>query len=107
VNAPVVEVRDLVKVYQGGTKAVDGISFAVAAGKFLGFLGPNGAGKTTTIRILATLLRPTSGVARVSGLDVVADASAVRRKVGFAMQTVAIDALSTARENLGGRDPRP
>ena len=99
-NPPVVEVRDLVKVYPGGARAVDGISFAVAAGTFLGFLGPNGAGKTTTIRILATLLRPTSGTARVGGLDVVADASAVRRRVGFAMQTAAIDALSTGRENL-------
>ncbi len=100
VSPPVVEVQDLVKVYPGGTRAVDGISFAVTAGEFLGFLGPNGAGKTTTIRILATLLRPTSGTARVGGLDVVADAAAVRRRVGFAMQTVAIDALSTGRENL-------
>jgi len=100
VSPPVVEVRDLVKIYPGGTRAVDGISFAVGAGTFLGFLGPNGAGKTTTIRILSTLLRPTSGTARVAGLDVLANASAVRRKVGFAMQTVAIDALSTGRENL-------
>jgi ABC-2 type transport system ATP-binding protein len=100
VSTPVVEVDELVKVYPGGTRAVDAISFSVAAGTFLGFLGPNGAGKTTTIRILATLLRPTSGTARVAGLDVVADASAVRRKVGFAMQTVAIDQLSTGRENL-------
>jgi len=100
VSTPVVDVDELVKVYPGGTRAVDGISFSVAAGTFLGFLGPNGAGKTTTIRILATLLRPTSGTARVAGLDVIADASAVRRKVGFAMQTVAIDQLSTGRENL-------
>ncbi len=99
-TAAVVEVRDLVKVYPGGTRAVDGISFAVDTGTFLGFLGPNGAGKTTTIRILATLLRPTSGTARVAGFDVVGDPSEVRRRVGFAMQTVAIDALSTGRENL-------
>ncbi|HET7496651.1 MAG TPA: ATP-binding cassette domain-containing protein, partial [Candidatus Limnocylindrales bacterium] len=56
-----VEVDRLVKVYPGGTRAVDDISFAVGAGEFFGFLGPNGAGKTTTIRILATLLRATSG----------------------------------------------
>jgi ABC-2 type transport system ATP-binding protein len=99
-TASVVDVRDLVKVYPGGTRAVDGISFAVDAGTFLGFLGPNGAGKTTTIKILATLLRPTSGTARVAGFDVVAEPAEVRRRVGFAMQTVAIDALSTGRENL-------
>ena len=99
-SQPVVEVHDLVKVYPGAVRAVDGISFSVEAGTFLGFLGPNGAGKTTTIRILATLVRPTSGMARVGGFDVVADAPAVRRVVGFAMQTVAIDALSTGRENL-------
>ncbi len=96
----VVEVADLVKVYPGGTRAVDGITFGVAAGEFFGFLGPNGAGKTTTIRILATLLRPTSGVARVAGLDVIAHPADVRRRVGFAMQTVALDQLATGRENL-------
>lgn len=95
-----IRVRDLVKVYPGGTRAVDGIGFAVAEGEFFGFLGPNGAGKTTTIRVLATLLRPTSGTATVAGHDVVAEPAAVRRAVGFAMQTVAIDQLSTGRENL-------
>jgi len=95
-----VEVEDLVKVYPGGTRAVDGISFRVARGEFLGFLGPNGAGKTTTIRILATLLRPTGGRARVAGLDVVASAAAVRRRIGFATQTVTIDQMATGRENL-------
>ena len=64
----VIEVRDLVKVYGGETRAVDQVSFDVAPGELFGFLGPNGAGKTTTIRILATLLRPTSGAARVAGL---------------------------------------
>lgn len=95
-----VEVDELVKVYPGGTRAVDGISFRAAPGEFLGFLGPNGAGKTTTIRILATLLRPTGGRARVAGLDVVADAAAVRRRIGFATQTVTIDQMATGRENL-------
>ncbi len=95
-----VEVDQLVKVYPGGTRAVDGISFRVARGEFLGFLGPNGAGKTTTIRILATLLRPTSGRAHVAGLDVVTHAAAVRRRIGFATQTVTIDQMATGRENL-------
>jgi ABC-2 type transport system ATP-binding protein len=97
---PVIEVTDLVKVYKGDTRAVDGVSFSVSEGEFFGFLGPNGAGKTTTIRILATLLRPTSGTARVDGIDVLAHPGEVRKQVGFAMQTVAIDPLATGRENL-------
>jgi ABC-2 type transport system ATP-binding protein len=96
----VITVNDLVKVYKGGTRAVDGISFTVGEGEFFGFLGPNGAGKTTTIRILATLLRPTSGSATVSGIDVMAHPGEVRKQVGFAMQTVAVDPLATGRENL-------
>jgi ABC-2 type transport system ATP-binding protein len=99
-GALVIEARDLVKVYKGGTRAVDGVSFAVAEGEFFGFLGPNGAGKTTTIRVLATLLRPTSGSATVAGIDVLARPGDVRKQVGFAMQTVAIDPLATGRENL-------
>jgi ABC-2 type transport system ATP-binding protein len=101
----VVEVNDLVKVYPGGrrsepVRAVDGITFGVAEGEFFGFLGPNGAGKTTTIRILATLLRQTEGRAFVVGHDVVREPAIVRRLVGFAMQTVAVDIMSTGRENL-------
>jgi ABC-2 type transport system ATP-binding protein len=103
--ATLIEVTDLVKVYLGGRKtepvrAVDGISFSVGEGEFFGFLGPNGAGKTTTIRILATLLRATSGLAIVAGYDVARDPAAVRRVVGFAMQTVAVDIMGTGRENL-------
>jgi ABC-2 type transport system ATP-binding protein len=99
-GSPVIQAVDLVKVYKGGTRAVDGISFSVGEGEFFGFLGPNGAGKTTTIRILATLLRPTSGSATVDGIDVLAHPGEVRKQVGFAMQTVAIDPLATGRENL-------
>src|SRR5688572_27510949 len=84
----VVDVLDLVKVYKGGVRAVDGVTFSVERGGFFGFLGPNGAGKTTTIRILSTLLQPTSGSASLVGLDVVRDAAAVRRRIGFAMQQV-------------------
>jgi ABC-2 type transport system ATP-binding protein len=96
----VVDVRDLVKVYKGDVRAVDGVTFSVERGGFFGFLGPNGAGKTTTIRILSTLLNPTSGSARLVGLDVVRDAAAVRRRIGFAMQQVALENLATGRENL-------
>jgi ABC-2 type transport system ATP-binding protein len=102
-GAPVIEVSDLVKVYGSGekaTRAVDGISFGVAAGELFGFLGPNGAGKTTTIRILATLMRATSGTARVSGIDVEEDPAEVRRRLGLAMQTATLDAFSTGRETL-------
>ena len=99
-TGPAIEVADLVKVYPGGTRAVDGIDVIVERGEFFAFLGPNGAGKTTTIRILTTLLRPTSGVARVLGLDVSRRAGDVRRRIGFAMQTVALENLATGRENL-------
>ena len=96
----VIEVTGLVKEYPGGTRALDGIDVVVAVGEFFGFLGPNGAGKTTTIRILATLIPPTAGRAFVAGLDVMKHPAEIRRRVGFAMQSVAIDALSTGRENL-------
>jgi len=96
----VIEVRDLVKVYGGDTKAVDAVSFDVAPGELFGFLGPNGAGKTTTIRILATLLRPTSGSARVAGFDVVSQSRDVRRRLGLAMQSPTLDQFSTGRETL-------
>ena len=97
---PTIDVRDLVKLYGRDTRALDGISFTVAPGELFGFLGPNGAGKTTTIRILATLLRPTAGSARVAGFDVVAQPHEVRRRLGLAMQTPTLDAFSTGRETL-------
>ncbi len=96
----VIEVRDLVKVYGGETRALDDVTFEVAPGELFGFLGPNGAGKTTTIRILATLLRPTSGTARVAGFDVVSQGHEVRERLGLAMQTPTLDAFSTGRETL-------
>ncbi len=97
---PIIEVRDLVKVYGGETRAVDGIGFEVARGELFGFLGPNGAGKTTTIRILATLLEATSGEARVAGFDVAHEPHEARRRLGLALQTPALDAFSTGRETL-------
>src|SRR5215204_5859915 len=97
---PAVEVHGLVREYKGGIRAVDGLDLAVADGEIYGFLGPNGAGKTTSVRILTTLLRPTAGVARVAGHDVVAEADAVRRSIGVALQEAAIDPLMTGRELL-------
>ena len=97
---PIIEVRDLVKVYGGQTRALDGITFEVAPGELFGLLGPNGAGKTTTIRILATLLRATSGTARVAGFDVATHTHEVRKRLGLAMQTPTLDAFSTGRETL-------
>jgi len=84
----------------GDVKAVDGIDLEVRAGEIFGFLGPNGAGKSTAVRMLTTLLRPTSGTARVAGHDVVREADAVRRSIGVALQDAAIDPLMTGRELL-------
>ena len=77
-----IEVRNLVKHYKR-VQAVDGIDFAVEEGDIFGFIGPNGAGKTTTIKILATLLLPTSGTASVGGYDVVAESDKVRQILGY------------------------
>jgi ABC-2 type transport system ATP-binding protein len=99
-SEPAIQTSDLVKVYGDDTRAVDGISFQVAPGELFGLLGPNGAGKTTTIRILATLLNPTSGTARVAGFDVSTHSSEVRKRLGLAMQTPTLDAFSTGRETL-------
>jgi ABC-2 type transport system ATP-binding protein len=96
----VIEVNDLVKVYGKDTRAVDGISFGVAAGELFGFLGPNGAGKTTTIKVLATLLEPTEGSARVAGFDVRTQAGEVRKRLGLAQQMPALDMFSNGRETL-------
>jgi ABC-2 type transport system ATP-binding protein len=100
VSSPAVEVRDLVREFKGGIRAVDGLDLEVREGEIYGFLGPNGAGKTTVVRILTTLLRPTSGIARVAGHDVVKDGDAVRRSIGVALQEAAIDPLMTGRELL-------
>ncbi len=78
----VVDVEDLVKFF-GKIRAVDGISFQVHEGEIFGLIGPNGAGKTTTLRILATLLIPTSGHARIYGYDVVEDAEKVRYIISY------------------------
>ncbi|HEY7452867.1 MAG TPA: ATP-binding cassette domain-containing protein [Candidatus Limnocylindria bacterium] len=99
-DGAVIEVTDLVKVYGQDTRAVDGISFGVGAGELFGFLGPNGAGKTTTIKVLATLLEPTQGSARVAGFDVTKHPAEVRKRLGLAQQLPALDAFATGRETL-------
>jgi ABC-2 type transport system ATP-binding protein len=96
----ILEAKDLVKVYPGGARAVDGISFSVEEGEIFGFLGPNGAGKTTTIRMSVTLLAPTSGRVVVDGVDVVEQPEEARRRIGYAAQSVGVDDDLTARENL-------
>ncbi|WP_404352639.1 ATP-binding cassette domain-containing protein [Phycicoccus jejuensis] len=94
-----IEADDLVKTF-GDFTAVDGVSFSVPEGTVFSMLGPNGAGKTTTVRMMTTLSRPTSGTARVAGLDVVRDADAVRRRMGLTAQSATVDELLTGRENL-------
>jgi daunorubicin/doxorubicin transport system ATP-binding protein len=84
----------------GDTKAVDGVDLAVRTGSVYGVLGPNGAGKTTTIRMLATLLRPDAGEARVLGHDIVKEAEAVRSLVSLTGQLASVDEDLTGRENL-------
>src|SRR5688500_15147467 len=94
-----VEASGLVKAF-GEVKAVDGVDLAVGRGSVYGVLGPNGAGKTTTIRMLATLLRPDAGSARVLGHDVVEDEDAVRALVSLTGQLASVDEDLTGRENL-------
>src|SRR3954454_17103253 len=94
-----IEASDLVKSF-GSTRAVDGVDLAVRSGAVYGMLGPNGAGKTTTIRMLAPLLRPDSGAARVLGHDIVTEADAVRGLVSLTGQLASVDEDLTGRENL-------
>jgi ABC-2 type transport system ATP-binding protein len=98
-EALAIEADGLVKVF-GEQRAVDGVSLAVLQGAVYGVLGPNGAGKTTTIRMLATLLRPDGGSARIFGHDVVAEPTAVRSLIGVTGQYASVDEKLTATENL-------
>jgi ABC-2 type transport system ATP-binding protein len=96
-----VEVRDLVKRYRKAkTNAVDGVSFTVRRGEVFGLLGPNGAGKTTTVGILTTRVKPTSGVARVGGVDVGVDPVQARRLVAVVPQRNNLDRSLSIRQNL-------
>ena len=99
-----IEVENLVKVYhpKGGSpvRAVDGLSFNVARGSIFGLLGPNGAGKTTTLKVLNTLLRPSSGRAAVMGFDVAAQPLEVRRNIAVVLQESAAEIFLSVRDNL-------
>ena len=99
-----IESRHLTKTFRdkkrGEIRAADDISFAVAPGRIYGLLGANGAGKTTTLRLLATLLRPTSGSATVAGFDVTTAPEKVRAHVGFLAASTALYARLTARETI-------
>jgi ABC-2 type transport system ATP-binding protein len=92
-------VEGLEKSY-GDVRALNGVDFAARTGTVLGLLGPNGAGKTTAVRILATLLKPDGGTARVAGLDVLKNESELRSKIGLAGQYAAVDENLTGFENL-------
>jgi len=94
-----VVVENLVKNYPTA-KAVDGISFTISAGEIFGLLGPNGAGKTTTIRILLTLIKPTSGKVSVLGVDALAHPGRVRQMAGYVPQDVSVDGEITCYENI-------
>jgi ABC-2 type transport system ATP-binding protein len=98
-NDDAIVVEGLEKSY-GSVRALRGVDFAARTGTVLGLLGPNGAGKTTAVRILATLLEPDAGTARVVGLDVERDAAALRAKIGLAGQYAAVDENLTGFENL-------
>jgi len=89
-----------VKSYPKGVTALDGLSFAVAAGSVFALLGPNGAGKSTAVKILTTLAKPNDGRATVAGIDVTANPDRVRRTIGVVAQGSAVDVQATGRENL-------
>jgi daunorubicin resistance ABC transporter ATP-binding subunit len=94
-----IEVAQVRKAFDA-TVALAGVDLTVPEGTVLGLLGPNGAGKTTLVRVLATLLVPDGGTARIDGVDVVADPEAARRLIGLAGQFAAVDGVLTGRENL-------
>lgn len=99
-----IDVAGLVKDYRtaagGVVRAVDGVSFDVRTGEMVGLLGANGAGKTTTLRMLATLLRPTAGTARIDGRDVTDDPVGARRRLGYVSATTGVPDRLTPREIL-------
>ncbi len=103
-NGDPVVVQDLVKLFhdegRGEVRAIDGVSFACRAGEVLGLLGANGAGKTTTLRVLATILRPTSGTASIMGHDVLGEPAEARSRLGFYTASTALYPRLTARETI-------
>jgi sodium transport system ATP-binding protein len=103
VNEVMVAAQELTKVFpsrKGEVRAVDGITFSCERGEIFGLLGPNGAGKTTTLRMLATILTPTSGSAAVAGFDVRTQPDEVRKNIGFLATETGLYDRFTARETL-------
>jgi ABC-2 type transport system ATP-binding protein len=98
-DQPLVSVQDLWVSY-GKTVAVRGLSFTIPRGEIFGFIGPNGAGKTSTIKVLATLLQPTKGIALIGGINVAQDPQSVRRKIGYMPDFFGVYDDLTAREYL-------
>ncbi|MFJ2576893.1 ATP-binding cassette domain-containing protein [Kitasatospora aureofaciens] len=98
-TGPAIEMAGVEKRF-GATEALRGLDLTVPAGTVCGLLGPNGAGKTTAVRVLATLVAPDRGTARVAGYDVAREAEAVRRAIGLAGQHAAVDEGITGRDNL-------
>jgi ABC-2 type transport system ATP-binding protein len=95
-----IETHDLVKVYAGKVRALDGVTLTVGEGEVFALLGPNGAGKTTTVKILTTLAQATSGTARVGGHDVAREPNKVRQAIGVVSQKASVDPTATGRENI-------
>ena len=95
-----IETEGFRKVYGDDREAVADLHLRIRPGEIFGFLGPNGAGKTTTVRMLTTLLRPTSGRAHVAGSDLQAQPAEIRRRIGVALQEAGLDKTSTGRELL-------
>jgi ABC-2 type transport system ATP-binding protein len=94
-----IETNQLTKAFNSLT-AVDKLDITVESGEIFGLLGPNGAGKTTTINMLCTILKPTSGTAKVNGFDIVKEATQVRKSIGIVFQEPSVDDRLTGRENL-------
>lgn len=100
---PMIEIKNLKKIYNSGTAgvtAVNNIDLVVYRGEIFGFLGPNGAGKTTTMRIITTLLKPTSGIVHIAGFDLMQQPDMVRTHIGYVSQSGGLERSATARENL-------
>ncbi len=96
----IIHVENLVKIYKGGIRAVDSINLNIKKGEIYGFLGPNGAGKTTTVKMLTTMIKPTSGNAIINGLDVIKDQAKVRKMIGLVPQDLSVDDDLKGIENL-------
>jgi len=99
-NKEMVEVKDLTKVFSAGNVAVNSISFSVLENQIFGILGPNGSGKTTTLRMLTTILSPTSGSVKVENLDYLKDQQKIRLSIGYVPQKDALYQNLTAYENV-------